>query len=534
MLNLRKFLSNISQTRLTTTSPSLNQDKGKAEKTKTNGRAKKQKAKSQHGVMAKRNRFKDIKAILQNPNPVIVDGGANRGNIINIFLRQYAEPTIYAFEPIPAFAQALQEKYADKEKVHIFQKALGSEPSTVAFNILNAQNSSSIFSPGEWNHKYHGDRMAVAEVANVELVRLDQALPVDAVDILKLDLQGYELQALKGAGQLLERVKVIVTEVEFVPLYENQPLFGDIDVFLRQAGFRLLNLYDLYTHPDGQLTSGDAVYLNVRNFFIDSFPPLEVNTSLQLKQDIDVIALKSKKKNLSRQANHGRASQAAIDQFRSDPNNPFLVSFPRTGSHWLRSMMELYFDRPMLVRSFFKTDRDDYLLLHTHDMNLTERPENVIYLYRDPVDTIYSQLRYYQQAVYDKHLAIFWAQQYALHLAHWMFESDFATRKTVITYEQIQGNTVDVFQRLSQHFNMGTVDSTRLHQIKQSTSKKLLKEKTDLYDKQVVNAQIDVEAKEWFKQHIAQNIWDAIAQTSQQLYGDPSKIKDLFTHNSSL
>jgi hypothetical protein len=59
---------------------------------------------------------------------------------------------------------------------------------------------------------------------------------------------------------------VITTEVEFVPLYEGQPLFGDIDVFLRQHGFKLLNLYDLWTQEDGQLTAGDAVYLNTRYF----------------------------------------------------------------------------------------------------------------------------------------------------------------------------------------------------------------------------------------------------------------------------
>ncbi len=49
-------------------------------------------------------------------------------------------------------------------------------------------------------------------------------------------------------------------------IYENQALFGDIDTFLTRAGFRLLNLYELYTQPDGQISSGDAVYLNTRNF----------------------------------------------------------------------------------------------------------------------------------------------------------------------------------------------------------------------------------------------------------------------------
>jgi hypothetical protein len=43
-------------------------------------------------------------------------------------------------------------------------------------------------------------------------------------------------------------------------------LFADVDAFLRGAGFRLYNLYDLYTHEDGQLLQGDAVYLNTQFF----------------------------------------------------------------------------------------------------------------------------------------------------------------------------------------------------------------------------------------------------------------------------
>ncbi|MDX2426946.1 MAG: FkbM family methyltransferase [Cycloclasticus sp.] len=86
------------------------------------------------------------------------------------------------------------------------------------------------------------------------------------VDLLKLGLQGYELVALKGCGKLLESIKIIAIEIEFIPLYDGQPLFGDIDVYLRAQGFRMLNLYELYTHPDGQLTAGDAVYLNSKYF----------------------------------------------------------------------------------------------------------------------------------------------------------------------------------------------------------------------------------------------------------------------------
>ena len=219
-----------------------------------------------HGVMAVRNRFEDIKNLIQKDDPIIVDGGANKGNMIDIFIAQYRAPIIYAFEPIPDLVKKLKEKYRSMENIHVYQKALGSSNSTIPFNILNYQNASSVFKPGRWNYKYHQEKMNVEETIQVEQVRLDDVLKGKAVDIIKLDLQGYELEALKGMENLLDNIKIIDTEIEFVHMWENQPLFADIDICLRKHGFRLLNLYELWTHHDGQLSAGDAVYLNNRFF----------------------------------------------------------------------------------------------------------------------------------------------------------------------------------------------------------------------------------------------------------------------------
>ena len=83
----------------------------------------------------------------------------------------------------------------------------------------------------------------------------------------------------------------------------------------------------------------------------------------------------------------------SIRKFEDNPDNPYLVSFPRTGSHWLRMVMERYFGRPSLVRVFYYPERNDFLTLHTHDLELDVQRRNVIYLYRDPVETVFSQMR---------------------------------------------------------------------------------------------------------------------------------------------
>ena len=219
------------------------------------------------GRMANRDKYQDIKGKINTDTPIIIDAGANVGNITALFQQQYKCPTIYAFEPIPELTEGLQKRFEGHANIYIIPKAVGAETKTISFNLVNNLVSSSIFPVSDIKKHYHGEKVGIKQILNVNMVRLDEALNgIDGIDILKLDLQGYELEALKGCGDLLKDIKIVTTEIEFVPLYESQPLFGDIDIYLRSNGFKLLNLYELWTQQDGQLTAGDAVYLNERWF----------------------------------------------------------------------------------------------------------------------------------------------------------------------------------------------------------------------------------------------------------------------------
>jgi hypothetical protein len=67
--------------------------------------------------------------------------------------------------------------------------------------------------------------------------RLDDIAELPPIDLLKIDIQGGELDVFRGGPRTLDNVVAIHTEVSFVPLYEGQPVFGDIDLDLRARGF---------------------------------------------------------------------------------------------------------------------------------------------------------------------------------------------------------------------------------------------------------------------------------------------------------
>lgn len=88
---------------------------------------------------------------------------------------------------------------------------------------------------------FHGfsDWAQVVGKDEVRTVRLDDVPETAGVDFLKLDIEGAELMVLRNAEARLREALVIQVEVAFLPIHENQPLFSDIDQFLRARGFML-------------------------------------------------------------------------------------------------------------------------------------------------------------------------------------------------------------------------------------------------------------------------------------------------------
>ena len=189
-------------------------------------------------------------------------------------------------------------------------------------------------------------------------------------------------------------------------------------------------------------------------------------------------------------------SERVVKKLVRDEEFPWLISFPRTGSHWLRMLMELYFDRPSLVRVFFLKPAfkqrifgykaTDITCYHRHDLDLEYTGlNNVLYLYRNPVATIYSLMSYHEEDLKNRERVMYWAEKYSRHLEKWLLKENFSKKKTIITYENMCSDLDCVFEDICDFFGV-KFDSLKLSIAKEQVSKDRLKDKTK-HDDKVVN-----------------------------------------------
>ena len=145
---------------------------------------------------------------------------------------------LFGFEPNPAECERLNRHYGPPHR--FFPCFVGTGEREV-FHETTWNLTGSLLEPNdELLGKFHNLAEVTRLVARhpVNTTRLDDVSEIDDVDLIKIDVQGAELSIFRNAPRTLGQTLIIQTEVEFVHLYKEQPLFADVDIFLRDAGFQ--------------------------------------------------------------------------------------------------------------------------------------------------------------------------------------------------------------------------------------------------------------------------------------------------------
>ena len=151
---------------------------------------------------------------------------------------------VVGFEPVQAECDKLNARAP--KNCRYLPYFIG-DGSAGTFHLMNYSMTSSLFEPdsallSRFNNLEELTR--VQQKFPVQTRRLDDIPEITNIDLLKIDVQGAELATFIGAQRLLADALVIFTEVEFVPMYKNQPLFADVDTELRRQGFLLHTFSD--------------------------------------------------------------------------------------------------------------------------------------------------------------------------------------------------------------------------------------------------------------------------------------------------
>jgi len=220
----------------------------------------------------------------------VVDIGANPidGRPPYAPLMESGATTVIGFEPNP---EALAKLNAAKGPDETYLPYAVGDGQAHTLHFCQAPGMTSLLTPNPTVlNLFHGfpDWGRVLATETVTTVRLDDIPETAGSDLLKIDIQGAELMVMQNATERLKDFLVIQTEVEFLPLYQNQPLFTDVDLFLRQHGFVFHRFFPTVSRVFQPLVVDNNIYAGLSQLvwadaiFVRDFTQLDGLTPIQI------------------------------------------------------------------------------------------------------------------------------------------------------------------------------------------------------------------------------------------------------------
>jgi FkbM family methyltransferase len=205
-----------------------------------------------------------IKYLIKKDNPIIFDVGAHTGETIERFRKLYNKSIIHSFEPQVDSFQKLKKFSDDKTILNNF--ALGEKIEIKKFYINKNDSTSGFY---KFTDKMFADHNNYSK--DIQIKTLDQYVEernVENIDILKIDVQGYEDNVLKGAIKTLtNKIKILELEIIFIDYYEKKSSFYNLEGIIKPLGFELYTISSpVLDESDDRLKWLDAIYISNKFF----------------------------------------------------------------------------------------------------------------------------------------------------------------------------------------------------------------------------------------------------------------------------
>jgi len=187
----------------------------------------------------------------------VVDVGAGRGQFALVARRRYPSATLHCFEPLASAREKLVAVVGGD--VRIYAIALGSTNTPAHFHVSDKGDSSSLLPITDRQVTAFPGTGEAGQIV-VNRARLDEILTPQALtrpSLLKIDVQGYELEVLKGTEQVIHLIDDVLIECSFAELYAGQPLADEIVCYLRPKGFELAGVFSVARDEAGRCLQAD-------------------------------------------------------------------------------------------------------------------------------------------------------------------------------------------------------------------------------------------------------------------------------------
>ena len=192
----------------------------------------------------------------------IIDIGANRGQFALIARDFFPKAKIVSFEPLEEAAKTFRRIFSVDPMTLLYKNALGPIHKNMEIHISKQDDSSSLLPiSGLQDDIFPGTEEKETRI--VEVKTLDEVLSDESIEqpaLLKLDVQGFEIDVLKGCESLLHLFEYIYVECSFVELYVGQSLAYEVISFLSTNEFALTGIYNLSYSKQGFPIQGDFLF----------------------------------------------------------------------------------------------------------------------------------------------------------------------------------------------------------------------------------------------------------------------------------
>lgn len=192
----------------------------------------------------------------------IIDVGTHHGQFALLAWSRFPEADLFCVEPLPEAQKRLRTVLARHSCLTILPVAASSVSGTADYHISHLTDSSSLLPITEkYTNAFPGTEEATT--TTVDTARLDDLFADRTLArpcLLKVDVQGSELDVLEGGVELLGQVDAIFVECSFVEFYEGQPLIDIVIDYLHAGGFRLRGIYSVVRDGQGHCLQADLLF----------------------------------------------------------------------------------------------------------------------------------------------------------------------------------------------------------------------------------------------------------------------------------